>query len=115
MTRKEYKKYEKIFVGAGTDPMVSEEEHIQALINRIIDTMYCPVIDEKQFIPANKPEGTHNEPINWGNLGCTEVRRTGKTFEAVLEECSPECQHLPAYIHNLLLFWGWECDIICEW
>lgn len=65
MTKEQYDQHSRIFTEAGCDPIVSIEEHIQYLIDRIIATMYIPVPDESQFIA--EPVGKIKEDaINWG-------------------------------------------------
>lgn len=116
MTKQEYDQYSRIFTEAGCDPLISIEEHIQDLINRIIDSMYIPVPDERQFIAATMPSSVEQDAINWGDLKCTEVKGNEENgYIAYIEEADPGAHNLRQYIQNLLSMWRYNVEIITEW
>ena len=116
MTKEQYDQYSKIFTEAGCDPIVSIEEHIQYLINRIIATMYILVPDERQFVVNNAPQELREDAINWGSLKCTEVKGNEEDgYIAYIDEADPGAYNLRQYIQNLLNMWGYSVEIITEW
>ncbi len=92
---------------------------IEQLINRIINTMYMPVPDERQFIKSEDVVGSkmNEDAINWGNLQCTVVTINNERdgYKAIIEEADPGAYNLKNYIENLLQRWGWNVEIQTEW
>lgn len=96
----------------------SPEDHIQKLINQIIQTMYMPVADDRQFVMCTDIAGTRiaEDAINWGNLRCIDVVTHGKGYTATIEEADPGARNLCRYIEGLLQSWGWNnVTVETEW
>ena len=48
------------------------------------------------------------EPINWGDLRCSEVQRLDDGWLVTIEEAAPDCPALQEYVRGWLRAWGWE-------
>ena len=109
MTRQQYDQYSQIGITQGVQP----EEIIERMANRLLESLYKPVMDDRQWV-ACPPEDIASEAINWGALNAY-VEKIGDGYQVVLDECSPECYNLMEYVKSHLDIWGWECSIKCEW
>ena len=95
---------------------------VKKLINRLIDNLYKPVINKKYsfvFRTDNiklKKYLLTNEPINWGDLHCSEVLKVKNTYRAIIEEAGPgDCENLCKYISKYMRGWGWNVEVKTEW
>lgn len=90
-------------------------EIIKQLANRLLQSLYIPVKDERQWI-KDKHLVMNEEPINWGDLSATvEVICEGR-YLVIIEEASPDnCPELCNYIQQYLEAWGWDVEIRTEW
>jgi hypothetical protein len=57
------------------------------------------------------------EPVNWGDLSCTEVRQFADgCWRVVLEEATAgECPKLCEYVRGWLQNWGWRVVVETTW
>lgn len=99
----------------------SPEDRVMTLVNKLIDALY--IVKEgdgltqadwkriKQF----KIDG--KEPINWGNVGCFEVKAFADgTFLVTIDEAAPkDCPTLCDYIQRFMKSWGWDVKVETEW
>jgi len=95
---------------------------VKALVNKLIANLYKPVIlknNSNVFITDNiklKKYLLANEPINWGDLHCTEVIKEKETYKATIEEAaSDDCENLCEYIAKFMIGWGWNVEVVTEW
>lgn len=98
---------------------------IQSLVNILINALYIPVYDEhvtKTDPVRLKKFHIAEEPINWGDLKCNEVKRIYgekgeiKSYEVTIDEASPEgCETFCNYIEDYMEKWGWNVKVITEW
>jgi hypothetical protein len=90
--------------------MEDRKEEVQKFVNDIIKSLYgkngkvgkrCKFIDE---------------PINWGDLSCFEVKQDiDGTFVVFIDEASPDCCNFNRFIEAELKKKGIEADVITEW
>lgn len=113
MTREQYNRYSELTMREEAGVV------IQKLINQIIQTMYMPVHDERQFVVSADiiASKLHEDPINWSNLHCVDVVRGQEynTYQATIEEAGEDSNNLIAYIESLLFSWGWQVEVVCCW
>ena len=95
---------------------------VKKLINRLIDNLYKPIINKKNsntFVTDNAKLKKYlliNEPVNWGDLYCTEVIKEKNTYKVIIEEAAPDdCDNLCKYISKYMNAWGWDIEIKTEW
>ena len=95
---------------------------VKALVNKLIANLYKPVIlknNSNVFITDNiklKKYLLINEPINWGDLCCSEVIKEKETYKATIEEAaSGDCENLCKYITKFMNGWGWNVEVVTEW
>ena len=121
-TFKDWKDTEKLFQIAPASLRMSAEETIRLSTDWLISRLYYP--DEE--VGARLSEfwldtlGLHDigkEAINWGDLGCVEVKEYAEGgWEVFIEEAAPECPALQAYIAKWLTAWGWTpVEVRTEW
>ena len=100
----------------GTIP--TAEEQVTEAVDRLIRCLYQP--DAELGWIANRELitilGFWDEPINYGDLGCVEVKEfTDHTFLVLIEEADPSCPVFCAWIAEWLQKWGWEARVETEW
>jgi len=95
---------------------------VKALVNKLIANLYKPVIlknNSNVFITDNiklKKYLLTNEPVNWGDLRCSEVIKEKETYKATIEEAaSGDCENLCKYITKFMNGWGWNVEVVTEW
>lgn len=95
---------------------------VKALVNKLIDNLYKPSMDvdnNNTFVTDRDKLKKYNlteEPLNWGDLQCTEVIRKGNEYEVLIEEASPDCCHmLCEYIESYMKGWNWLVNVKTEW
>jgi len=102
---------------------LTAEAVIKSLAEGLIKALYIPVEGES-VRRVDKSRLTHfgvddTEPVNWGDLGCSEVRQSPDgdgTFILTVEEAAPrDCESLCEYIETYLYSYGWECKVETEW
>ena len=103
---------------------ISVEEHerniIESRVNRLLEALYGPkgtefVLDSERMAHLCVDE---KEPVNWGSLNCSEVKRLPSgNFIILIEEASPDgCPSLCEYIQEHLEACGWLIDEVkTEW
>lgn len=89
--------------------MASEHLEHQRKIMGIVDE-YLGALDARDF----------HDPINWGDLSCTEVDwYTGTAqsgYRVWISEASPDCRELPGVIASYLALHGYPgVDVRTEW
>ncbi len=73
-----------------------------------------------EILDRCKP-GDFNEAINWGDLKCFgayyRVDLEGdESWQVVIDECSPDCELLPAHVSHSLETLGFSAvEVRCEW
>ncbi len=109
MLKKEFDKY-------GSLLKLDDCSIVQSLVNECIRKCYD--LNEVTVKVLNvyyaKVQGLYDEPINWGDLKCTLVEKIDK-YIAYIEEASPECYNLQAYISEWLKKWGWNVEVKTSW
>ena len=122
MTRQQQAEYERRSILMDR-PYLPVSGTIRNCVNWLLSHLYYP--DEE--VGASLSEfwldelGLHDigtESINWGDLGCVEVRQyaDGGGWEVFIEEAAPECPALQAYITKWLTAWGWTpVEVRTEW
>jgi len=95
---------------------------VKALVNKLIANLYKPVIlknNTNVFITDNiklKKYLLTNDPINWGDLHCTEVIKVKNIYKVTIEEAgSDDCENLCKYISGYMHGWGWNVEVKTEW
>lgn len=60
---------------------------------------------------------SRNEPINWGDIRCSEAKEFADgSFMVTLEEASPgACPTLCEYIRSYMESYGWTVQVQTEW
>jgi hypothetical protein len=88
-------------------------------VNFLICCLYKPDKDLCFVVDKNKLKRYKidiNEPVNWGDLSCTDVKKIGNEFLITIEEASPnECPTLCNYIRQFMRDWGWEVRVETKW
>lgn len=89
-------------------PDLEEEEYIREVVNSLIDALYIPTENDMRSLDRNRLslfEIDIDEPVNWGALGCSEVKIFKELIEITLDEaCPSECPTLCEYIEKFLKF-----------
>lgn len=96
------------------------EEAITALINRLIEALYYPTDNDYMFRVdkdrLKKYDIDESEPINWGDLKCSEVKADGGLYTVTIDEASPgACPTLCEYIEKYMASRGWNVKCETEW
>jgi len=100
---------------------LSEEEVIRCNADWLIARCYAPHEEAGCRVTAESLaqlglSGLESEAINWGDLRVVEVRAFGSAWEVLIEEASPDCPALAAYITGWLNKWGWPDVLVrTEW
>lgn len=101
---------------------VSEEELVQNIINKLIEALYIPEKEHSTILTIDDLRLKHfgierNEPINWGNLKCTEVKKfSDNSFLVTIEEAEPKrCITFCNYIEEMMNSYGWKIRVETEW
>jgi len=98
-------------------------EIVRDMVNDLITMLYSP--DEEHEFTLDRLKALClgidvDEPVNWGDLGCSEVRRSvidGKeVFLVTLEEAMAEqCPTLCRYVQRYIKAWGWDVEVQTTW
>ncbi len=98
---------------------LTAEEIIMQYTNKLINALYLPVgnswiCDEERLKKFNIDS---NEPINWGDLHCCDVKKFADgTYLVTIEEAAPkECGTFCSYLVEHLKADGWNCSVETEW
>lgn len=102
---------------------VTAEEMIDKAVDQLIAALYIPVeVEPGRMIFQRDPVrcdlfGVDDEPINWGDLKCCEVKAfTDGTYRVTIDEASPDgCPTFCDYIRRHLKLQGWDCEVETEW
>ena len=93
-------------------------EAVRNAVDSLLGFLYAPATDVAWRADGRKLKkfGLSKEPINWGDLSCTEVEKfaDGSWF-VVIEEAAPECPNLCEYVRAWLEKWGWNARVQTEW
>lgn len=102
---------------------------VKRMVDRLLENLYLPntnthlgyvtncwVLDSGKLIEY----GLDEEPINWGDLGCSDVEyiesMDSAHYKITIEEAMPdECPNLCFYIERILEEWGWNVEVVTEW
>lgn len=101
-------------------PDVEEEEYIREVVNTLIDALYIPSEKDIRALDRSRLELFNidfDEPVNWGAVGCYDVRIFKELVEVILDEaCPSECPTLCDYIEKHLGFQGYSNVLVrTEW
>ena len=115
-TRKGYERMKNIMDGI-VDDYPSVEQTIQDTVDALLTTLFIPSEDDyKADGERIKPLGFTDEPINWGDIGCTGVERLESgVYIVTVEEAAPNCTVFAEWIGDWLRTWGWETVVETEW
>lgn len=97
------------------------EKVIQDCVNWLLERLYVPHPElgarcEGSWLKKLDLEKITSEPINWGSLSCVEVKQYLSGWEVFIEEATPDCPALQAYITHWLTAWGWTPIVVTtEW
>ena len=98
------------------------EEVVQELVNILIDALYIPKESHESITQVDPIRIKHfgiddNEPINWGDLSCNDVKKfEDGSYLVVIDEAAPnDCQTFCEYIEKYMRSYGWEVKIETEW
>ncbi len=100
---------------------VSDIDRITTLVNRLIVALYIPCqkddIEFKLDSKRIKYFKIDQEPINWGDLKCNEVKKFDDgSYLVVIDEASPDgCPTFCSYIEKYMTSWGWSVKVETEW
>ena len=102
---------------------VTAEDTIRDEANRLIQSLYVPSVSEDGRLIYVRDQarcdmfGIEEEPINWGDLKCFEVKAfEGGGYLVTIDEASPDgCETFCEFIRRHLSLMGWECDVQTEW
>lgn len=100
---------------------MTAEETVKNLVNNLIQALYIPVKEDMiSKVDNNRLEHfkiADNEPINWGDLKCNEVKKfEDGSFLVVIDEAAPsDCETFCDYIIEYMRSYGWECKVETEW
>ena len=105
-------------IGSWPGHIKTSEEQVTEAVTRLIQFLYEPNV-ERGWV-ANRELittlGFENEPINYGDLGCVEVKEfTDHTFLVLIEEADPQCSRFCAWVAEWLQKWGWAARVETEW
>ncbi len=93
-------------------------ERIAMLVNRLLEAIYTPVMDERKFVVNQETLerlGLGNEPFNRGALHAS-CEETAEGFWVTIDEAEPQqCPMLCEYIRKHLAAWGWNVEVETEW
>ena len=116
MTRERFLFYK----NAGINSVGTEQEHVEMLANKLIDSLYKPSDEGAQFIMDTERigkycPGANVEPINWGDLSATVINADDLFIITIEEAAEDGCPSLCEYIHDYLTAWGWNVEVKTEW
>lgn len=102
---------------------INAEKMINDLVNELLASLFIPIQSEEYGLLFRRDPircdhfGIEDEPINWGDLKCAEVRAFDDgRFLVIIDEASPgACPTLCDYIGRHLKIRGWDCDVETEW
>ena len=114
MSRAEWERRRELVEHVPIWPLPKEEAVIQRLVDSLLTTLFRP--DEETTFRAHPPPELRDESVNWGDIGCTEVRRfEGGSFLVTIEEAAPEAVKLAGWVEGWLRKWGWDAEVRTEW
>ena len=92
-------------------------EQIEKMINDIIDDLFIKDEKGKRIgLKKDKIKQFEFEAINWGDLGCFEVRETTDgMYYAHIDEASPDSYKFADYIQTEMKKLGYNVYVITEW
>jgi len=112
--------YDEFLLGLQTGQVKKQDapEIIKSLINWLILSLY--ELDEETILRVNsrKLKKLHldEEAINWGDVGCVEVKGKDEgIYIAYVEEASPDAMIFREWIEQWLERWGWHVCVITNW
>lgn len=110
-------------VGAGEYP--GEEQDVERLVDMLIRALYIPCISDESATRIEvldkercaKFDISLDEPVNWGSLGCMQVKQFADgSWLVIVDEASPgECPSLCRYITRHMNAWGYDVMVQTEW
>lgn len=101
----------------------SAEQHVEVLVNDLLQTMYRPVKQDSDnksiFVPDFDRIGSlginTSEPVNWSALS-GYVNQKGDIFIIILDEAmAGKCPTLCQFVYDYLTSWGWNVEVQTEW
>jgi hypothetical protein len=125
--RQELKKIDFWSTILGDNYKRTAEDVVRELVDCLINALYIPCNDpmvdgECDVIKLDPKRIEHfgideNEPINWTNLSCNEVKKfEDGSFLVVIDEAAPDvCQTFCEYIEKYMLSFGWKVRAETEW
>ncbi len=92
------------------------EQVIKGAVNFLLGRLYIPT-EEGVRVDGQTIEqlGLNMEPINWGDLECVEVQKSGDQYIATVGEVGPDARSLISYLEDWLTEWGWPVEVKTEW
>lgn len=106
----------------GLQKHTTYEQRVQHLVNILISSLFKPKKGYQDIIvPDNqrlKRFGVdNNEPINWGDLKCVEVKALkDDSFIVIVDEAEPgQCPSLCHYLESYMDSYGWKIEVKTEW
>jgi hypothetical protein len=92
-----------------------EPEQLRLVVNRLIEHLYQPA--ERGWVVSDWAAAEFgDEAVNWGDLGCVDVRRLNDgRFWVTVAEADPGAVKLRHYIQRWLDAWEWSADVVLEW
>jgi len=99
------------------------EELIDKEVDRLLAALYIPTVTEDGGLIYQRDPvrcelfGIEEEPINWGDLKCSQVDAFADgRYRIIIEEASPGgCPSLCEYVSHHLRINGWVCEVSTEW
>ena len=99
------------------------EELIDKEVDRLLAALYIPTVTEDGGLIYQRDPvrcelfGIEEEPINWGDLKCSQVDAFADgRYRIIIEEASPGgCPSLCEYVSHHLRINGWVCGVSTEW
>ena len=116
MTKKDFDKQ----VEMGIRQATSDIRIVENLVNKLIDNLYEPTTDAALMFITDKEKlrkyDMDDDPINWDNLGVSEIEKGENRYIVTIEEASPmHCPNLCAYIEGFMKAWGGDVSCETEW
>lgn len=102
-------------------PENNEKEYILNLVNDLLHSLQIPTTETSDgykidYNRLDKFNIDKNEPANWADLSCSEVKIFRELIEIIIEEAAPgQCPTLCSYIENFLEFHGYKTIVRTEW
>jgi len=97
------------------------EEVIKNLVNFLINGLYIPskgeTIKEVDKDRLKRFNISNDEPINWWNLECKNVKKVDSNhFLVKIEEVDENlCQTFYHYVEDYMKSYGWDCHVETKW